>query len=215
MARDPGVTRRRGARPSAVRTRLDVEERRAQLVDAATRLFTQRAYDEVSMDDVAAEAGVSKALVFHYFSTKRELYVEVVERRARELIGAIEAVVLEHPELGPLERLRAGLDAYLRHAHADAPAYLALLGAGIGMDREIAAIVERTRRVFADRLLEQLPVAPRKDTELAVRGFLGFVEAASVAWLARPELSREELVERLVAVLGAALAPLPSGVSAR
>lgn len=214
MAREPSGARRGGGARGA-RTRLDVEERRAQLVVAATRLFTQRAYDEVSMDDVAAEAGVSKALVFHYFSTKRELYVEVVERRARELIGAIEAVVLAHPELGPLARLRAGLDAYLRHARADAPAYLALLGAGIGMDREIAAIVERTRRVFADRLLEQLPIAARPDTELAVRGFLGFVEAASVAWLARPELGREELVERLVAVLGAALAPLPSAVSER
>src|SRR4249920_2344031 len=66
------------ARRSAPRTRLELDERRVQLLEFGKHFFANHAYDDVSMDEVAAAAGVSKGLLFHYFKSKREFYVETI-----------------------------------------------------------------------------------------------------------------------------------------
>ena len=61
------------------RARLEVDERRAQLMKLGIELFAARAYDEVSIDELSRMAGISKGLLYHYFPTKRDFYVATVQ----------------------------------------------------------------------------------------------------------------------------------------
>src|SRR5215217_2017298 len=65
--------------PSSYR-RLDPGQRREQIMDAAKELFAERAYDEVSVEDIASAAGVTRGLVHHYFGGRKEVYIGLLER---------------------------------------------------------------------------------------------------------------------------------------
>ncbi|MDV3206547.1 MAG: TetR family transcriptional regulator [Rhodococcus ruber] len=91
------------------RRRLDPEQRRAQLLDIGARLFAERAYDDVWIEEVAELAGVSRGLMYHYFPTKRDFMAAVVQRESDRLL----AVTEPDPRLTVAERITAGLDAYL------------------------------------------------------------------------------------------------------
>src|ERR1700679_1621760 len=93
----------------APRARLEVDARRAQLLRLGIDLFAARAYDEVSIDELARAAGGSKGLLYHYFPTKRDFYIATVQEASKQLLE-----LTETPEtMAPLDRLRASLDAYL------------------------------------------------------------------------------------------------------
>ena len=205
---------RRGAR-----VRLDLDERRAQLVALGLAAFSERAYDEVSVDDVARSAGVSKGLLYHYFPTKRDFYVaclrEAAKRLLAETIGAC-----DDDAAPPLDRVRQGIDAYLDYVVRHARAFTALFRGGIGSDPQVAAVIEETRSAYVDRLLdgaELYPLAQARSgspgLRIALRGWVALAEAVSLEWVERRELPqaalRELLVEMLLAALraGAALAP--------
>src|SRR5437764_10188005 len=91
-------------------TRLDVDERRRQLLELGADLFTRFAYDELSMARIAKDAGISKALLYHYFPSKEAYFVATLEEKAAELARRTEP----DPGLPPLERLAGSPDAYLR-----------------------------------------------------------------------------------------------------
>lgn len=189
------------ARPRR-RVRLDNDQRRAQLLALARRAFSEHAYDEVSIDDLAREAKISKGLLYHYFPTKRDLYVAGLTEIANDLVAAITAV----PEdAAPAERVRQGLDAYLGHVMEHSRAFVSLMRGGIGSDPEVALVVEGVRGRLFQRFLSGSPFAglgagdPK--FELAIRGWIGFVEAASIDWCANPRLSRAELRELLAQIL--------------
>src|SRR5512139_112862 len=130
------------ARPKR-RVRLDNDERRAQLLQLARKAFSDRSYDDVSIDDLAREAKISKGLLYHYFPTKRDLYVAGLTEIADELVAAIAAVP---EEAVPIERVRMGLDAYLAHVTEHSRAFVSLMRGGIGSDPEVALVVEGVRR---------------------------------------------------------------------
>src|SRR5215467_10767220 len=115
MAKVPGrkpvrrLLRASAARPKR-RVRLDNDERRAQLLQLARKAFSDRSYDDVSIDDLAREAKISKGLLYHYFPTKRDLYVAGLTEIADELLQRMMSVP---DDLPPVDRVRAGLDAYL------------------------------------------------------------------------------------------------------
>jgi len=181
------------------RARLDVDERRRQLVALGIELFAARSYDEVSIDELAREAGISKGLLYHYFPTKRDFYVATVREAARQLLERTATPT----GMDPLERLRAGLDAYLGYVIEHAPAYAALLRSGIGADAEVARIVDETREAFVTRLVEGAPVEGREPlVRAALRGCVGFVEAATLEWIERRRgVSREALRRMLEQVV--------------
>jgi AcrR family transcriptional regulator len=183
-----------------------VDARRAQLVRLGIDLFAARAYDEVSIDELARAAGVSKGLLYHYFPTKRDFYVATVQEAARQLLELTEA---PHT-MAPLDRLRASLDAYLDYVDAHAPAYAALMRGGIGSDPEVARVIDDTRATMCERLLRELPeVTPTPLIRTAVRGWLGFCEATSLEWIERRAVGRTEVRDLMLGVL---LATIPLGV---
>lgn len=183
------------------RTRLDVDARRAQLIARGLEAFSERPYDEVSVDELAEAAGTSKGLLYHYFSGKRGYYVAVLDHAARQLVDETTPVARDLP--AP-ERLRQGLETYFGFVEQHGAAFVALMRGGIGSDPEVAAILERTRQAYAERILEALP--PGLDTPLlrtALRGWIGFAEAVAVAWVEKREVTQAELVQLVtMAMLG-------------
>ncbi len=190
------------------RTRLPTDERRAQLLALGRSIFNERAYDEVSIDDIAAAASISKGLLYHYFPNKKQFYVEVVRAAADELIETTAPVAA----LPPDQRLAHGLDAYLEFVDRNARAYVTLMRSGVGTDEEVAAVVEGTREALVQRILvEGLGMqAARPLVRLALRGWIGLVEAVSLDWIDRRELDRAGvralLAASLVSTLGAVAA---------
>jgi AcrR family transcriptional regulator len=192
----------RKSRPRG-RERLEVEVRRGQLLALGLAMFSQQSYDEVSIDELARAAGISKGLLYHYFPTKRDLYVAALKLAARQLIEQTET----DPTLPPEERIRLGLTTYLEFVEAHRPAYSALMSGGIGSDPQVGAILEETRGAFVARIVEDLP---RELTtplvQLALRGWIGFVEATALKWVVAPakgakRTRQEDLVELLADVL--------------
>jgi AcrR family transcriptional regulator len=189
---------------AARRARLSTDARREQLVDLGVEIFSERPFDDVSIDDIAAAAGISKGLLYHYFPSKRDFYVAVVRHSADEM----QAITETDPSLAPLDALADGLDRYLEYVEHHARGFATVLRAGIGSDPEVAAIVDGVRAAMARRILADVAdgSSPPPAVRIAVRGWVGFAEAASLEWLERGELSRDELRDLLVRALTGAVA---------
>ncbi len=185
------------------RARLDVDERRAQLLALGLAMFSERAYDEVAVDDLARAAGVSKGLLYHYFPTKRDLYVAAIGEAARHLLEETTG----DRDGAPEERLRRGLATYLDFVERHGQAYVALMRGGVGSDPEVAAILEETRRTFAAHILHDVPQESATPLlQAAVRGWIGFVEATSIDWVTRRAVRRDALLDLLAGVIFDAVA---------
>src|SRR4051794_37513548 len=89
--------------------RLENDERRSQLLAVGLELFSDSSFDSVSIDEIARRVGISRGLLYHYFSSKRVFYVEVVRLAARELLSRLGRGEARTPN----ERLRSDLTAYL------------------------------------------------------------------------------------------------------
>ena len=151
-------------------TRLDVDERRRQLLDLGAELFARHGYDELSMAKIAREAGISKALLYHYFPSKQAYFAATLEQAAAELAETTQP----DPDLPPVEQLAASLDAYLSWIERNADAYAKLIQS-VGAVPEVRELVERVRSETADRILAghraRRPAAPgaaRRRPRLAV-----------------------------------------------
>ncbi len=185
--------------------RMSVEARRAQLLTAAVDLFGHRRPEDVSVDDVAAAAGVSRPLVYRYFpGGKQQLYEAAVQGAAQELIGRFAV-----PPVGaPTGRLADALGRYLTYVDEHAPAYAALMrGASAGGPDRTEAIVDDVRRRAAKEVLRHLGVThPGPRLATMVRSWIASVEAHSLMWLddgRQPPLAelRDWLVDQFTALL--------------
>jgi AcrR family transcriptional regulator len=187
---------------SHARSRLGVDQRREQLLRIGVEIFSSRPYDGISIDEIAALAGVSKGLLYHYFPSKRDFYVAVVRASADEMRER----TAPDPSLPPLEGLRAGLDAYLDYVEHHAQGYLTVHRGGIGSDEEVRAIVNEVRTLIADRILTGLGIEPAPPVlRTAVWGWIGFVEAAAIEWLEQRDLTRDTVRELMVLALVSAM----------
>ncbi len=183
------------------RTRLTVDVRREQLLDAGVRLFASRAYEGVQIDEIARSCGVSRGLLYHYFHGKREFYVASMGHAAERL-----RAVDPDRSLPPAEQLQTGLEEYLQSVEDHPHCYMALRRAATA-DPEIVAIVEAQRRAFTERVLTALPdeVSELPLVQLASRAWIGAVEAASIEWMDGRNVPRPALVIVLAEALGATL----------
>ena len=164
------------------------------------------------MARIAREAGISKALLFHYFPSKQAYFAATLEQAAAELAETTEP----DPDKPPLEQLASSLDAYLRWVERHAAAYEKLIRS-VGAVPEVRELVERVRDETAERILAGITPGGRPEPALraAVRGWLWFMDGAVLDWLEHRDIDRERLHDLLLGTLmGAAAAagePLTAG----
>jgi len=182
--------------------RLEPDERKKQIFTCAARLFGERPYTDVSTSDIAAEAGVARGLINHYFGTKRELYLEVVRRMV-----TIPQVAVDRLPDGPLsERVEVSVSWFLDGVARHSRTWLAALGVeGVGRDPEVERILAEADEAAADRVLEAAGlasvVAHREELRAMIRAYGGMVKAAAREWLVREALSRDQVQHLLTTTL--------------
>jgi AcrR family transcriptional regulator len=177
--------------------RMDVDERRKQLLERGAELFTSRPYDELSMNKIAAEVGISKALLYHYFPSKQAFFEETLSAWAEELRQRTEP----KPDLPPVEQLKASLEAFLAMVEENAVAYRNLMDSATGVT-EIRDLVDQVRRQTAQRILDGLyDEEPPPKARIAVSAWLWFMDGACLNWIEHRDVEREELRDLLLGVL--------------
>src|SRR3954462_1955804 len=103
------------------RKRLSAIDRRAAILDSALEVFSKRGYNGASIDEIAQAAGISKALIYEHFPSKRDLHVSLLERSVQEVFERLaDAAATSDP--GEV-RLRAGVDAFLEFAETHGAAF--------------------------------------------------------------------------------------------
>jgi AcrR family transcriptional regulator len=199
--------------------RLSTDARREQLLACGARLLAQRPYDEVSIEEIAGAAGVSKGLLYHYFPTKREFLIAAIERGQEELA----TLTAPDPGLPPAEQLGASLDRFLDFVEEHEASYSAIFRSRGGGDAEIQAALESGRQQRMDAVIESLAsweAAPANVErtpvlETAIQGWFFFIEGAVLRWLERRDIERAELRELLgLALIGSLQAAAVGGPAA-
>ena len=177
--------------------RMDVDERRAQLLKRGAELFTAHPYEELSMSKIATEVGISKALLYHYFPSKQAYFEATLGAWAEELRERTET----DPELPPVEQLTQSLDAFLALIEENADAYRNLIRSAAGVP-EIRELIEAVRQATAQRILDGLyPDGAPPKARIAVSGWLWFMDGACLNWIDHDDVEREELRGLLLGVL--------------
>jgi len=181
--------------------RMDVDERREQLLARGAELFTAHSYDELSMSKIATEVGISKALLYHYFPSKQAYFEETLSAWAEQLRERTET----DPDLPPVEQLTRSLDAFIALVEENAGAYRNLIRSAAGV-AEIRDLIEEVRRATAQRILDGLyPDGAPPKARTAVSGWLWFMDGACLNWIDHRDIEREELRDLMLGVLMGAL----------
>lgn len=183
------------------------EERRAQLIELGTEMLAIRPLEQVSVEDIADQAGVSRGLLFHYFSSKQDFHLAIVREASKTMLER----TAPDMSLDPYEILRDSIANYVDYVTENRETFISLLRGSATGDPDMREVFEQTRTTMADRTVKnlyKLEVDANPTTELAVRGWIAFVEEATISWLRDPRISREELIQLNVGALPAvALAP--------
>jgi AcrR family transcriptional regulator len=189
-------------RPEGRGRRMHADDRRAELLRCAERLFAERPYASVSTTDIADAAGIARGLLNHYFGTKRELYLEVVRR----------AVAV--PELEPAAasgslktRVERGVNWFLDAAESHGQTFLAVASAGpLADDPELEAVLAAADDEAASRVLEVLGLTGDDERlRAAVRAYGAFAKATLKEWQRTSSMSRQD-AHRLLTVTLLAIA---------
>jgi AcrR family transcriptional regulator len=195
-----------------VGSRLSSDERRAHLLHVGVELLGRYGTVDISIEEIARAAGVSKGLLYHYFPTKNDFFVAVLARSQAEM----DQELARDPNLSPLERFDRNLDGFLRFVDAHAEGYLAVVNAR-GREPRVQQLVEERRGRRVDELVAlaaALADAPRETVRTpllvaALEGWIGLTEGVTVRWLRDREISREDvhllLRRALLEVLGTVL----------
>ena len=188
---------------------MPVDERRRQLLELSSELFARHSFAELSMARIAREAGISKALLYHYFPSKHDLFMATLAEAAAEVSRRTEP----DTSLPPTEALAASLAAFLGWVDENELAYRKLLESA-GSVPEVGALIADVRDRTSARILDGIG-AHTPTARAAVRAWLWFMDGAILDWFEHRDLEREELRDLLLGSLAGALTaagcPLPSG----
>jgi AcrR family transcriptional regulator len=186
------------------RKRLTGEERRVAILDSALAVFAQRGYHASSIDDIAREGGVSKALIYEHFASKQDLYAELLEQHAGELFSAL-AEAISDAGTSASARLAVGFDAFYRFVEEHRVAWRMLFREAT--DPEAVAVLDR---IFAEvtsfvaGVIAEDPGSRRGEDDQATREhgiqviaqlLVGAVQSLANWWADHQELPRERIVE--------------------
>lgn len=168
--------------PDARRIRLTPDERRAQLIAAGVRFLADHPLDDLTMDELAARAGVSRALLFHYFDTRQGMHRAVVTTARDSLLLA----TAPDETLAPRERIRDTLLRIAAFVRDHSGTFFSLVRGVASGDETVRALVDESRDVNARNLLEALVSLGEQDTRalrIALRAWVSFTEEVLVELL--------------------------------
>ncbi|HZF88802.1 TetR/AcrR family transcriptional regulator [Streptomyces sp.] len=181
---------------TGVRRRMGVEERRQQLIGVALELFSRRSPDEVSIDEIASAAGISRPLVYHYFPGKLSLYEAALKRAAEDLAGRF-----VEPAEGPLgARLLRVMARFFDFVDEHGPGFSALMRGGPAVGSSTTnALIDSVRQAAYEQIIAHLRMPePPARLELVVRSWISLAESTALIWLDGRRIPREELQAQLV-----------------
>jgi AcrR family transcriptional regulator len=185
------------------RRRLTAEERRTAILDAALSAFSRKGFHATSIDDIAGEAGVSKALIYEHFASKQELYANLIARNARELTQRVAAALVGVEIESGVARLATGLEAFFAFVEERRDAWRMLFQEVT--DLETAAVVGRMVEQVTVEVTGLIALDPGaralddSDDDPALRllaeMLVGGVQSMANWWTDHPEASREQMVD--------------------
>ncbi|MFD4432277.1 TetR/AcrR family transcriptional regulator [Nocardia sp. NPDC058497] len=193
---------------AAKRVRLSPEERRLQLIHLGAEMLAARPLEDISVDDIAKQAGISRGLLFHYFASKQEFHEAIARHVSTEFYTA----VMPNRDLSLFDMLRDSIERFVDYATAHSASYRSVLRGPASVTPDMVGYVNETRAAIADLIVSELPLPPDDPDlarlTLAIRGWIAFVEETIITWMNEKPITREQLVDLLVESLPAlALSP--------
>jgi AcrR family transcriptional regulator len=178
-------------------SRRSASDRRAQLVEIGLELLPTTPVQELTIDEVARRAGISRSLLFHYFPTKRD-YLTAVARAAAETLLAH---LLPGPGRPLEEQVSGMLDRYVGWVETYRDSYLAFARGAAGGDPWVAEIYEATRERLVEAALAALARPGDPALRQVLRAWFAFTEALVGQWAREPTMTRPQLLRLLRDVL--------------
>lgn len=194
----------KGQSTETVGPRLEPDARRAHLLAVGAAVFGSKAYDEVQIDQIAQQAGVSRGLLYHYFPSKRAFFAAIVQLGYDEILE----VTRPDPALSPAAQLRAGLEAYFDYVQSHPHMYRAIFRGAASSEASVQKVVNRNLDQQARRILLGMGVSGGKSSlaHVAVRAWMAFLIQAVLDWLDQGALgNRQQLIAVCLGALAGAM----------
>jgi AcrR family transcriptional regulator len=189
-----------------VRRRLSATDRRAAILDAALEVFSSRGYHAASIDEIASQAGISKALIYEHFPSKKDLHASLLERHVQEIFERL-AESAATPDPGEV-RLRAGVDAFLEWVETHPRAFRLLFRDNFEID--VAELLQRLQQqatLAIAGLMASEPIAEvhgvsdverRLGVEMFAQQLSGAVQSLAIWWQEHPKVERAFVVDSVM-----------------
>ncbi|MCW2780956.1 MAG: transcriptional regulator, TetR family [Marmoricola sp.] len=204
-----------GHMSTSPRVRMTPESRREQLLDLGIELLATRSLEDLSIEVLAEEAGISRGLLYHYFGSKQEFHLAVVRRAADDLI----AITAPRDVLDPLEQLAASVAAYVDYVEQKHGVYTSLVRAAAGGNEALREVYESARQTLVDRIfdisgperLAEMGVRDSPAVRMMAHGWATAVEDITLAWIDDHRgLERADLLKALAGALPGMVLPVLS-----
>ncbi len=178
-------------------SRRSADDRRAQLVAIGLELLPTTPVQELTIDEVARRAGISRSLLFHYFASKREYYTAVIDAAA----ALLREHVVPRPGSPPAGQLPGMLDRFVTWVETYRDSYVAFVRGAHAGDPWVADVYEDTREQLVDVALTAVPLPDGPRQRQLVRSWFAFTEDLVLQWTREPTMSRDELLQLVADVL--------------
>jgi len=181
--------------------RMRAPERRQQLLDVARKVFGRNGFHTVTMDAVAKEAGVTKPILYDHFSSKRDLYLALLEADLGSLKERVHTAL--ETSRGNRERIRASFQAYFDFVDEHAEGFRLLMSEAVGSERDFREMIERFRDDVHGEVTEVIHResrgnVPREEARDVALGLIGMAETAAQANPGASKEDRSRTVDALV-----------------
>ena len=162
------------------RSRMSAADRRRQILDVGLEVFARHGYHETSMSALAAEAGVTKPVLYQHFASKHDLFEELLAKTGERLMRAIEASEVEET---PRRRVEAGFRAYFRFFEERPAAFALLYGTSLTTDPDFRRDARRVRDTFAEYLTGLIRTVDHESALAMAAGINGLSEGMIRHWM--------------------------------
>jgi AcrR family transcriptional regulator len=191
--------------PAERRARLTPDQRRTQLIAVGVNFLADHTLDELTMEALAQQAGVSRPLVFHYFDTRQGMHLAVIATARDSLLQATEP----RPDLPPHERLRDTLMRIADFVQQHQGTFHSLVRGIASGDSAVRAVVDESRVRNAERLVEAFTELGTPDSpalRMALRAWVAFTEETLISLLVERDTPPADVVRFLVGTLDGVVA---------